>query len=131
MSRQSKTGDIGQRVHASQLAQLDTGRVEFGGRGNHGRVAGGIKFFFLQRRTQNTHAEGLTENQFVTRLGISVALQIFWVDDADSNEPVNRLDGIDGVSAGNRDTGGFTDRFATVENFFDGRQRQGIDRHTD
>ena len=53
------------------------------------------------------------------------------VDDADDDEAIDRLDGIDRVAAGDRNARGCAHGFAAVEDAADRLDRQLVDRHAD
>ena len=129
MAGETEAGDVSQGADAFQLPELDARRVELSGRGNHRGIARRIKLLLLQRSGKNSYPQWFAEYQFVARLRARIALQVFWVHQADRHQAIDRLDRIDGVAAGNRDTRFFADGFATIEYLFDGFERQRVDGH--
>src|SRR5207248_7635018 len=58
-----------------------------------------------------------------------VALDTAWIDLADRHEPVDRLDRVDGVAAGDGDPGFRADGLAAFENSADRIDGQPVDWH--
>jgi hypothetical protein len=131
MAEQPEARDIGQRVHAGLVTERDAGSIQLRRAGDHRRIPGSIELLLLQRGAIHTDAERLAEHQCVAGLRTSVAFQVAWIDEADGDQPVDRLDRIDRVTAGDRDAGARTHRLAAFENLADRVHRQLVDRHAD
>ena len=86
---------------------------------------------FLVSRAIKPHAQPFAKNQGIARLGAAVAAQIAWIDEADNHQPINWLDRIDRMSAGNRNTRRRAYAFTAFKNASNGLHGQGIDRHPD
>lgn len=129
MTQQAESRDVGERVHLRQLRELRAGRIEPGGAGDHGCVAGGIEFVVLERRALDAHTEPFAEDDRIARPRAHVALEVLRVHQSDGHEPVDRFHRIDAVTARYQDAGPGADRFGTKEDVADGGHRQPIGRH--
>ncbi len=131
VASQPETSNIGDGMDAIQTGQHRPRRIQLGRGVDHRLVITGVELILLQCGAIDANPQLLAENQLVTRLGARVALEVGRIDDADGNQPIDRLDRVDGMAAGNRNTGSATDGFATLQNLADGFQWQGVDRHAD
>jgi len=105
MSKQTEASDVGQRVHAFHGPKRRAGSVEPGRGGEHRFVPARGQQLLFQRRAVNANAEWLAENQRVTGKCASIAFEVLGVDETDGDQAVNGLDGIDGVTARDRNAG--------------------------
>ncbi len=131
VSRQSETGDVGDRMHGGQVGQRHAGRIEPRRGVDQAPVAIGVERAFLQRRRQHADADRLAEDEHVAGLRVGVAPHLLRMDQAHHDEPVDRLDRIDGVAAGDRNPGRLADRFAAADDLADLLDRELVDGHRD
>ena len=131
MPGQTETGDIGHGVHAGQLRELQSGRVELRGHGQHLPIAFGGQLSLLQRRGKNAHAQGLAENQGVTRLRTAVALDLVRMHDAQGHQTIDGFQRVDGMAARDRNARRRAHGLAAGQNALDDIDRQFIERHAD
>ena len=115
----------------ASVPSFGPGRVELGRARDHRPVAGVVELALLERGAVDADAERLAEHQLVAGLRAGVALEVARIDEADRDQAVDRLDGIDGVAAGDRDAGARADRLAAFEDPADRLERQLVHRHAD
>src|SRR6185369_12164348 len=91
----------------------------------------GVEMSSLERGAVNAYTERLSENERIAGPRSRVSLETFRVDDADHDQAINRLDGVDCVATGDGNSGGGANGFAAVEDVADRLDRQLVDRHAD
>ncbi|MNQ67926.1 hypothetical protein D3C85_824660 [compost metagenome] len=128
---QAETGDVGQRMHAVERRQRDAGRVELGRVLDQLAVAGLGQLLLLERRRQHAHAQRLAQHQHVARLRVGVAPHALRVHQPHRDQPVDRLDRIDGVAARNGNAGRAAHVLPAAHDLGDDFHRQLVDRHGD
>ena len=129
MTRQAKTGHIGDGVHTVQRGQIGAGCVELGSHRNHAGVALGAEFFLLERRRQDAHPQRLAQDQPVAYAGIGIALDALGVHQAQGHQAIDGLHRIDGVAAGNGDARRLADRGTASQDLANGLGGEHVDGH--
>ena len=127
MPRQAKSGDVGHGMHAIKTSQHRPRGIQLRCGLDHRLVIIGMELILFQRCAVHPDTELLAEDQFVARLGTRVALEVGRIDDADGDQPVNRLDRVDGVAAGDWDAGGAAYGLATLQNLAEGFKGENED----
>ena len=88
-----------------------------------------VELAFFQRGGHHAHAHGLAQHQHVAGSGIGIALDMPGVHEAQRDQAVDGLHGIDGVPARDRNAGGTADRCPAFEDAADRLRGQHRDRH--
>src|SRR6185436_4108961 len=101
----TETGDVGQRVYALHLRQLNPGRVEPGGGIDHLLVGLVAQLALLQGRAHYADTQPFAEYQDIARARPVVALHLPWIHETERDEAVERLRSIDRVAARDRYAG--------------------------
>ena len=99
VASQPETSNIGDGMDAIQTGQHRPRRIQLGRGVDHRLVITGVELILLQCGAIDANPQLLAENQLVTRLGARVALEVGRIDDADGNQPIDRLDRVDRVQS--------------------------------
>ncbi len=116
-------------MHARHFGQLSARSIELGRAGDHLRVTGRVELILLQRGRIDADSERLAEDDCITCPGARVPLDLARMHQAHHDEPVDRLDRVDRMAAGDRDSGGRADRLAAFDDAPNHFDRQLVDRH--
>ena len=113
-----------------ELSQLDTWLIELRCQCNHFAIASIGEFFLFESGGQNTHPKRLTQNNAVAYFCAGVALELFGINNADGNQAINWLYGINRMTTRNHDAGIRTNRFTACSDLLNYLERQDINWHT-
>ena len=129
MTEQAKARHVRERVHAFDLSEILSDRIELCGRGDQGAVAICIQPVLLQCGAVDAYAERLGQDQLVADLPCSVGEQFVGMHEAQRDQSVDRLLAVDRVTASNRHTRRRTHGCAARQDLADHLHRHHAHRH--
>lgn len=127
----TETGDISHRMHAVHFGQSHTNTVERGRPPQHFGIAGSRQLSFLQRGRENADTQRLRQQQHISSLGAGIAAHSGRIDHPQANQTVDRLQHINRMTAGNRNSSLRTYLGTSAQHLADDLDRQAFKRHSD
>ena len=111
------------------LGQVRPDPVQKRGRGDHLVDAGLVQRVLLDRRRIMPDPQSLGQDQRIAHPRVRIAAQLRRIDQPDHGQPVDRLDRVDGMAAGDRDPRLGADRLPALQDQADRFGRQPVHRH--
>ena len=121
--------DIGDAVHGGVLRQFRADPVQQGRGGQHLGIGPFRQGALLDSGGIDADAQPLGQDQRIARPGPGIAAHLGGMAEADHRQPVNRLQRVDGMASGHRNSGFGADRGAARQDPPDHRRFQLVDRH--
>ena len=131
MAEQAEAGHVGAGVHAGLAGKLGAKRVEQGGGAQHRRIVRLREPALLESGAEHPDAQPLGQQHYVAVPRAGVAQQLVRMDGAECDQPVDRLRGVDGVAAGDRNAGAGAHRGAAGQDLLDRRDADAAERHAE